>query len=107
MTFTYPDMRYAPLLSRMAANIVALGLDEERLWNSVRRFEAAGDRTPNIRRVPLYHVIKHHGRATIKRRQPFQLLADTLNKGIDRFPLRVLGRPPSWAADLTYEPVAK
>ena len=48
-----------------------------------------------------------HGKATIHRRQPFQLLADVSNACIDRFPIRVLGRRPSWSDELTYEPVAK
>jgi hypothetical protein len=106
-SFVLGALLYAPLLSRMSTNIMALGLDEEKLWQAVRRFENVGERSPAIRRLPLYHVVKMHGKATIHRRQPFQLLADVSNACIDRFPIRVLGRRPSWSDELTYEPVAK
>lgn len=106
-SFTLGALLYAPLLSRMAANIVALGLDEEKLWNAVRRYEAVGDRKPAIRRVPLYHVVRYHARMTIHRVQPIQLAVDALNLGIERIPARLFGAPPSWSRELTYEPVAK
>lgn len=106
-TIVLGALLYAPLLSRMSASIMAMGLDEEKLWNAVRRYESAGERSPNIRRVPLYHVVRYHAAATINRLQPLQLINDTLTKGIDLFPARLLGRPPSWTKDLTYDPVAK
>ncbi|WP_282778889.1 ferritin-like domain-containing protein [Nocardia sp. CC201C] len=98
---------YTPLLSRMSANIMAMGLDEEKLWNAVRRYEKAGERSPSIKRVPLYHVVRLHGRATINRLQPLQAVNDGLGRVIDRFPVRVLGREPSWSKELTYEPVTE
>ncbi|WP_405489704.1 ferritin-like domain-containing protein [Nocardia sp. NBC_00511] len=98
---------YTPLLSRMSTNIMAMGLDEEKLWNAVRRYEKAGDRAPDIKRMPLFHVVRMHGRATINRIQPIQGLNDALNTAIDHFPVRVLRRTPSWSKALTYEPVAK
>ena len=106
-SFVLGTVLYAPLLSRMAANIVALGLDEEKLWNAVRRYETVGDRKPAIRRVPLYHVVRYHARMTIHRVQPMQLAVDALNVGIDHLPARLFGAPPSWSRELTYEPVAK
>ncbi|MFI6869924.1 ferritin-like domain-containing protein [Nocardia sp. NPDC050406] len=98
---------YTPLLSRMSANIMAMGLDEQKLWSAVRRYEKAAERSPSIRRIPLYHVVLYHGRATINRMQPLQALNDGLGRVIDHFPVRVLGRTPSWSKELTYEPVAK
>ncbi|MEV6071755.1 ferritin-like domain-containing protein [Nocardia sp. NPDC052001] len=98
---------YTPLLSRMSTNIMAMGLDEEKLWNAVRRYEKAGDRAPSIKRVPLFHVVRMHGKATINRWQPIQGINDVLNKAIDYFPVRVLGKPPTWSQGLTYDPVAK
>ncbi|GAB4583489.1 ferritin-like domain-containing protein [Nocardia sp. IFM 10818] len=106
-TFLLGALLYTPLLSRMAANIMAMGLDEEKLWNAVRRYEKAGEREPNIKRLPLYHVVRTHGIATINRWQPIQAVNDTLNKAIDRFPVTVLGKPPTWSRGLTYEPVEK
>ncbi|WP_067818395.1 reductase [Nocardia inohanensis] len=98
---------YTPLLSRMSANIMAMGLDEDKLWNAVRRYEKAGERSPDIKRLPLFHLVRTHGLATINRRQPIQAVNDGLNKAIDRFPVRILGRTPSWSKALTHEPVAK
>ncbi|NNH70327.1 ferritin-like domain-containing protein [Nocardia uniformis] len=98
---------YTPLLSRMSANIMAMGLDEQKLWSAVQRYEKAGERSPNIRRVPLFHVVRLHGRATINRIQPLQALNDGLGRVIDHFPVRMLGRTPSWSAELTCEPVAE
>ncbi|MFF0609479.1 ferritin-like domain-containing protein [Nocardia tengchongensis] len=99
---------YTPLLSRMSTNIMAMGLDEEKLWNAVRRYEKAGERGPDIKRLPLYHVVRLHGMATINRLQPIQGINDALNKAIDFLPDRLLrGHTPSWSKALTYEPVAK
>ncbi|MEU0541019.1 ferritin-like domain-containing protein [Nocardia sp. NPDC005978] len=98
---------YTPLLSRMSANIMAMGLDEEKLWNAVRRYEKAGDRSPSIKRVPLFHVVRLHGRATINGVQPIQGINTALNRAIDHFPVRLLGKPPAWSKGLTYDPVAK
>ncbi|QLY32103.1 ferritin-like domain-containing protein [Nocardia huaxiensis] len=98
---------YTPLLSRMSANIMAMGLDEEKLWNAVRRYEKAGERAPEIKRLPLFHVVRLHGRATINRLQPLRTVNETLSRAIDLFPVRVLGKPPSWSKELTYEPVAR
>ncbi|MFE3025055.1 ferritin-like domain-containing protein [Nocardia tengchongensis] len=99
---------YTPLLSRMSTNIMAMGLDEEKLWNAVRRYEKAGERGPDIKRLPLYHVVRLHGMATINRLQPIQGINDALNKAIDFVPDRLLRRhTPSWSKALTYEPVAK
>ncbi|MFE4455936.1 ferritin-like domain-containing protein [Nocardia tengchongensis] len=99
---------YTPLLSRMSTNIMAMGLDEEKLWNAVRRYEKAGERGPDIKRLPLYHVVRLHGMATINRLQPIQGINDALNKAIDFLPDRLLrGHTPSWSKALTYEPVTK
>ncbi|MGX1806600.1 ferritin-like domain-containing protein [Nocardia sp. NPDC055321] len=98
---------YTPLLSRMSANIMAMGLDEEKLWNAVRRYEKAGERSPSIQRVPLFHVVRLHGRATINGLQPIQGINTALNRAIDHFPVRLLGKPPTWSKSLTYDPVAK
>lgn len=106
-TFLLGALLYTPLLSRMSANIMAMGLDEEKLWNAVRRYEKAGERSPDIKRIPLYHVVRLHGMATINHWQPIQGVNDALNKAIDHFPVRVLRHTPSWSKALTYEPVAK
>jgi hypothetical protein len=98
---------YTPLLTRMISNVAAMGLSEEKLYNAVNRYSRVGDRSDNIRRVPSYHIAKHHLATAIKHTQPFQFFAETLGVVIDHFPIRVLGKMPSWTTDLTSEPVSK
>lgn len=98
---------YVPLLTRMLMNLNAWGLSEEKLYNAVTRYQNVGDRSENTRRVPGYHILKAHMSATIKHAQPLQFISQRLGTVIDYFPTQVLGKPPSWTDELTYEPVAK
>ncbi|MCF1815237.1 hypothetical protein L0B82_23100, partial [Mycobacterium intracellulare subsp. intracellulare] len=45
--------------------------------------------------------------SSIMRSQPLHFVSQRLGDAIDIFPVQVLGRPPSWTDELTYEPVAK
>lgn len=98
---------YSPLLTRMITNISAMGLSEEKLYNAIKRYETVGERSENTRRLPSYHLIKHHARIAINQTQPFQFLSESMGKAIDLFPIRVLGKTPTWSAELTYEPVSR
>lgn len=98
---------YAPLLARMMANIAAMGLSEEKLYNAVNRYSNVGDRSENTRRLPTYHLMKYHMAIAIKQTQPFQYVAEKMGIAIDHFPTRVLGKVPSWTKELTYEPVSR
>ncbi|MBJ8345441.1 ferritin-like domain-containing protein [Antrihabitans sp. YC2-6] len=98
---------YTPLLTRMITNVAAMGLSEEKLYNAVRRYEAVGQRSRNTRRLPVYHIIKHHASLAVNHTQPFQFLAESLNVAIDHFPVRLLGKVPSWTEELTYEPISR
>lgn len=98
---------YVPLLTRMLMNLNAMGLSEEKLHNAVTRYSTVGDRSENIRRVPGYHILKAHMSSSIRRSQPLHFIAQLLGEAIDVFPVSVLGRPPSWTDELTYEPVSK
>lgn len=98
---------YSPLLTRMITNISAMGLSEEKLHNAIRRFDKAGERSANTRRVPAYHVIKKHFDLAINHRQPFQFIAEQMGTVIDHFPVQALGKVPSWSEELTYEPVSR
>jgi hypothetical protein len=98
---------YVPLLTRMLMNLNAMGLSEEKLHNAVTRYSTVGDRSENTRRVPGYHILKAHMSSSIRRSQPLHFIAQLLGEAIDVFPVSVLGRPPSWTDELTYEPVSK
>ncbi|KRQ19001.1 MULTISPECIES: hypothetical protein [Mycobacteroides] len=98
---------YSPLLTRMMTNISAMGLSEEKLYNAVRRYESIGGRSANTRRIPTFHIIKYHMGLSINRVQPYQFIAESLGKAIDLFPIRVLGKTPTWSQELTYEPVSR
>ncbi len=98
---------YVPLLTRMLMNLNAWGLSEDKLYNAVIRYANVGDRSENTRRVPGYHILKAHMSATINHAQPLQFVSQRLGTVIDYLPTQVLGKPPSWTDELTYEPVAK
>lgn len=98
---------YSPLLTRMITNISAMGLSEEKLYNAVRRFEKAGDRSANARRLPSFHVAKYHFALAINHKQPFQFFAEQMGVVIDNFPMGVLGKVPSWSREVTHEPVSR
>ena len=98
---------YVPLLTRMLMNLNAWGLSEDKLYNAVIRYANVGDRSENTRRIPGYHILKAHMSATINHSQPLQFISQRLGTVIDHLPTQVLGKPPSWTDELTYEPVAK
>jgi hypothetical protein len=98
---------YSPLLTRMITNITAMGLSEEKLYNAIRRFDKAGKRSANTRRLPTFHVIRYHFDAAVNKKQPFQFFAETMGSVIDRFPVGILGKTPSWSEELTHEPVSR
>jgi hypothetical protein len=98
---------YVPLLNKMRDNIVAMGLSEQKLYAAVNRFTAIGERSANTRRVPLYQILKRQGAAVTDRSHPYHYAADLLVSITDRIPTKLLGKTPSWATELTYEPVSK
>lgn len=93
-------LAYIPLLNRMRDNLVAMGLDEERLYRSIRRFEEAGERSPATARSPAYQAIRQHGRMVVRRDHPYHLLADALVALTGRIPAQALGPLPPWTERL-------
>ncbi len=111
-TITRPSLMlgilvYSPLLTRMIGNISAMGLSEDKLYNAIRRFEKAGERSSNTRRLPAFHIVKHHFSLAVSQRQPFQFVAEQMGTVIDLLPISLLGKPPSWSKELTHEPVSR
>ncbi len=99
-------LSYVPLLNKMRDNVVEMGVDEERLYGAMRRFQAVGERSEWARRLPMYQIVKFHGSMVINRNHPYHLLADALVKITARIPASLLPSQPSWSKELTYEPAA-
>ncbi|ONM46687.1 reductase [Nocardia donostiensis] len=105
-SFIVGVLSYVPLLNKMRDNIVAMGVDEEKLYSAMRRFKAVGERTPIANRVPMYQIVKKHSDWVINRNHPYHLFADAMVKLTARYPQRLLRPQPTWSKELTYEPVA-
>ncbi len=97
---------YIPLLSRMRDNIVAMGLDEQRLYTAMKRFAKNGDRTAAVR-LPIYQFLKIHADMVIDRAHPYhRLVGDPMVWLSRRYPRFLLKPIPTWFKELTHEPVA-
>ncbi|MEZ0363825.1 ferritin-like domain-containing protein [Mycobacterium sp. pUA109] len=99
-------LMYMPLLNRMRNNIVAMGLEPERLYAAMKRFKQLGDRAEYSRRVPTYQILKMHARWVVNPRHPYHLLANSMVWASDRYPKKLLKPIPTWFKELTYEPAA-
>lgn len=95
-----------PLLSRMRDSLIATGLDEERLHEATRRYGQIGDRGEGTRRNPVFQVLKRYGNVLTDRSHPVHLIADRMVTLSDHVPSWLAPKPPSWAGDVSYEPVA-
>ena len=99
-------LMYVPLLNRMRNNIVAMGLQPERLYQAMNRFTTLGERGRGTKRVPLYQVLKVHSAMVINPNHPYHLLADLMVSLSERYPRTLLRPIPTWFRELTYEPAA-
>ena len=99
-------LRYIPLLNKMRDNIVAMGVDEERLYTAMRRFKKVGERSEFPNRLPMYRFISWNSGVVINRAHPYHKFADSLVKITAKYPKRMLRPQPTWSKELTYEPVA-
>jgi hypothetical protein len=97
---------YVPLLNRIRNEIVGMGLEPERLYNAVKRFQTLGERGEFTHRVPTYQVLKRHASAVVNPRHPYHLLANSLVWVSDLYPRALLKPIPSWFKELTHEPAA-
>ncbi|GAC57692.1 hypothetical protein GOHSU_23_00380 [Gordonia hirsuta DSM 44140 = NBRC 16056] len=98
---------FVPLINNMRDNVVAMGLDEEKLMVAVRRFAKIGGRGRYTRRLVSYQALKVIGRMIVDRDHPYhRLLADPMVRLTSRLPARVLGRPQSWVEGLSPEAIA-
>ena len=99
-------LSYIPLLNKMRDNIVAMGVNEERLYQAMRRFRSVGERSDYVNRVPMYRFISWHSKKVIDRSSKYHWLADSLVKVTGVIPMPLVRYTPTWSEELTYEPVA-
>ncbi|MBT2269841.1 ferritin-like domain-containing protein [Rhodococcus erythropolis] len=99
-------LRYIPLLNKMRDNIVDMGVNEERLYTAMKRFKSVGERSPKALRVPMYRFVKWHSDMVVNRDHPYHYFADRMVKITGRNSGKRLNSDPTWAKELTYEPVA-
>lgn len=105
-TFLIGVLSYLPLLNKMRDNIVAMGVNEERLYTALSRFHNVGERSEFIRRLPMYQIISWQARNVVNRKSKYHWLADTLVVLTGAIPMPLIRRTPTWSQELTYEPVA-
>ncbi|OBK17584.1 reductase [Mycobacterium asiaticum] len=99
-------LSYFALLNKMRDNIVAMGVNEQRLHAAVRRFQSVGERSAFARQLPMYRIVSWHGKKVIDRTSKYHWIADSLVKATSVIPMRLVHRTPTWSQELTYEPVA-
>lgn len=97
---------YFALLNKMRDNIVAMGVNEQRLNAAVRRFQSVGERSAFARKLPMYRLVAWHGKKVIDRTSKYHWFADSLVKVTSVIPMPLVHRTPTWSQELTYEPVA-
>ncbi len=97
---------YIPLLSRMRDNLVKMGLDEERLYRAIHRFDAIGSRSPHTAKSSAYRAIRAHGRMVVNRDHPYHYLGDAMVALTALVPPSLLGPLPGWARALAQSEAA-
>jgi len=100
-------LMYIPLLNRMRNNIVDMGLQPEKLYRAMERFETLGNRGEFTHRVPLFQVLRAHSKMVVDSTHPYHLLANTMVTLSERYPRALFGPIPTWFKELTHEPVTK
>ena len=94
-----------PLFANATRSITELGLEEQRLYDAMARFDLVGKRNPVVRRNPTYLGLKEFGKIVADGSHPYHLLSDAVTGIMDHYPRRLLSKPPSWTEQLTPLPV--
>lgn len=98
-------LMYVPLLNRMRNNLVGMGLQPEKLYRAMERFEKLGRRGEYTHRVPLFQVLRVHAAMVVDPKHPYHLVANSMVWASEMYP-KALFRPiPTWFKELTHEPV--
>ncbi|WOC14000.1 ferritin-like domain-containing protein [Gordonia sp. MP11Mi] len=100
-------LSYMPLLNKMRDNIVAMGVDEEKLYGAMKKYRAVGERSKYVNRLPMFRLVSLHGSwVTNRDNVPYHFVADGLVKITGKIPFDLVHRTPTWSRELTYEPAA-
>ncbi|GGO94317.1 hypothetical protein GCM10011584_35070 [Nocardioides phosphati] len=98
---------FVPLINKVRDNVVAMGLQERKLMNAIRRFEKIGGRSEYTRRMVPFQAMRVLGSMIMNRSHPYhRFLADPLVRITDHVPARLIGKPQSWVDGLSPEAVA-
>ncbi len=87
---------YFPLLERARDSLQDMGLGSERLKQAFRRYQQIGDRSPALKRNPMYVTVREHAKMIVNDAHPYHRLAGMLVRLSDRLPERARGRDPDW-----------
>jgi hypothetical protein len=98
---------FVPLINKMRDNIVAMGLEEQKLMNSIRRYAKLGGRGKYTQRLVSYRLLKQVGEMMVDSSHPYhRFLADPMVQITNHVPAKLLGKPQSWVDGLSPEAVA-
>ncbi len=98
---------YFPLLSSMRDNLIAMGMQEEKLYKTMDKFKKIGGRTAQGRRNPWFQLLHYHGTIMVDRSNHFyHMPVDMLVALSNKIPQRLLPSQPGWVAELTHKPTA-
>lgn len=99
-------LAYIPLLSRMRNNLIKMGMDENRLYKAIRRFDEVGSRSAATERLASYRKVRAHGRMVVNPKHPYHYVADALVALTAAIPESALPALPSWTRSLLEHPPA-
>lgn len=98
---------FVPLINKVRDNVVAMGLEERKLMNAMRRYAKIGGRGQNTQRLFIYHLLRVMAEMITDRKHPYhRFLADPMVRITSYVPARILGKPQSWVDGLSPEAVA-
>ncbi|BBY53126.1 ferritin-like domain-containing protein [Mycobacterium koreense] len=95
-----------PLFNRVRNEIIGMGMDPQRLYSALMRFQQFGDRGQKTQKVPTYQLIKGYAKMFANPDSRYHRLANPTIWLSDLYPRRLLKPIPSWFKELTHEPAA-
>ncbi len=90
----------------MRNEIVAMGMEPERLYQAVKRFKELGDRGEYTQRVPTYLFLRLHAGVVDQPASPYHWLANSMVWVSDRYPQDAAAVGTELVQELTHEPAA-
>ncbi|MGH3524755.1 MAG: ferritin-like domain-containing protein [Mycobacterium sp.] len=94
------------LFNRVRDEIIGMGMDPERFYAALMRFQQLGDRGERTRRVTSYRIVKRYTNMVANPRSRYHRLADPAVRLSGFYPRRLLKPVPTWFNEITCDPVA-